>query len=685
MTVIAATTCLPALAADVTRPAEAAALRADRGGADVQLSWSPVASDVLGNTETVASYRVYRDTTPGFVPDRSGGTNRVGTSPVASFTDVGAAATSATYFYLVTAVDSAGNESNAKSTKITTAPVLSGSWTDTSIDLSWIAALPSDRVAGYRVYYGRSSRGYEQVVDVGLATSYSLTGLQTYVNWYSAVTAVDLEGNESAFSNEHVDAIAGRVRVRAHNDDYLCWGASRCPPLSGQVQRNDGWQLMVPTAFPEGEWKRVLVTYTIDSRLCTPPAQGTTDKCGDTNPGGYNPCGDPWDRGAHLFLVVDETCILNGQSCLNSSNIEIMSAITPFGTDAPPPDGTGAVPPRALTLDVTPFARILTGTKYVGAEIGHYVQAGWHVTVDFEFSKRQDEASVKRPAEGVIPVLVDGGGAITTPIPITIPSAARQVVGRFFVTGHGGNLSCDGGTNNGGACSSNSQCPGGTCQNCDEFCHREHFVKVNGQTVWHFTPWRSDCSPGSLLACQNWNACGWPSCTYSRAGWCPGYIACDHDPPCDQDHDLTTSLTPGATHNFTWEIPIVNGSWWKSLVVYWYGECTSACGNNARECSEACDGTDLAGHSCQTEGFDAGTLSCNPDCGGFNTSGCRQFVCGDGICDSASTENCVTCPADCNGVQKGSPGNQYCCGNGGGNNPIPCTDARCTANGRQCQ
>lgn len=37
----------------------------------------------------------------------------------------------------------------------------------------------------------------------------------------------------------------------------------------------------------------------------------------------------------------------------------------------------------------------------------------------------------------------------------------------------------------------------------------------------------------------------------------------------------------------------------------------AACGNNAREGSEECDGSDLAEQSCRTKGFDSGTLSCS--------------------------------------------------------------------------
>jgi fibronectin type 3 domain-containing protein len=50
------------------------------------------------------------------------------------------------------------------------------------IKLAWDANTESD-LSGYKVYYGTSSQSYSGSVDVGNATSYTLTGLtqgQTY-------------------------------------------------------------------------------------------------------------------------------------------------------------------------------------------------------------------------------------------------------------------------------------------------------------------------------------------------------------------------------------------------------------------------------------------------------------------------------------------------------------------------
>ncbi len=561
-------------AQDVTRPAAVTGVAVARSGADVALSWSPVTVDATGQPETIDHYTVYRGTAPDFVPDRVGGSNRIGTPAASDFTDSGAAADGNDYYYRVGAVDVAGHESNVGPPLVTTPPVLSGEWTNTTIDVEWLPGQPVDAVASYRVYYGKKSGQYAFVQDVGLGTSLSLVGLQKFINWYIAVTALDANGNESAFSNEHIDAVSGVVRLRAHDKDELCWGTVDCVPTDpSKVLRSDGFQLMVPAEFPEGDWVSVSVMLTVESRLCIPPNQGTITKCGAGNPcvsppcnGGYNPCGDPWDRLVQLFLVLDD-CIEAGGSCITPANLELIHAVTPFGTDAPPTAGSGVVPPRTYTMDVTPFASLLTGTKHVGVEIVHFVQKGWWVTVDFTFSERPEQASAEPPAAGVEVI-----GFSDAPIPtksVSVPAGATQVKARIFTTGHGGGLFCDGGVNNAKACVNNAQCPGGVCNPCDEFCHRTNQLLLNGSPIWQVVPFRTDCSP-SGTPCSQWNACGFPSCTFPRAGWCPGYIACHKNPPCDNDVDLTSLIAPGGTYDFDYTVTPKNGSWPVSVVLYWY-------------------------------------------------------------------------------------------------------------------
>jgi hypothetical protein len=50
--------------------------------------------------------------------------------------------------------------------------------------------------------------------------------------------------------------------------------------------------------------------------------------------------------------------------------------------------------------------------------------------------------------------------------------------------------------------------------------------------------------------------------------------------------------------------------------------CDNKCGNNAREDSEVCDGTDLNGQTCQSLGYDSGRLFCIYNCSGFDVLDC---------------------------------------------------------------
>jgi hypothetical protein len=57
-------------------------------------------------------------------------------------------------------------------------------------------------IAGYNVYVGETSGTYTHVVDVGVETRFPLTNLSSGVTHYFAVTAYDVNGLESPFSEE---------------------------------------------------------------------------------------------------------------------------------------------------------------------------------------------------------------------------------------------------------------------------------------------------------------------------------------------------------------------------------------------------------------------------------------------------------------------------------------------------
>ena len=85
----------------------------------------------------------------------------------------------------------------------------------------------------------------------------------------------------------------------------------------------------------------------------------------------------------------------------------------------------------------------------------------------------------------------------------------------------------------------------------------------------------------------------------------------------------------GGTPVWFWE----EGIWWKIKNNY-ISAPVPQCGNNLIESGETCDGTQLAGKTCQSLGFSSGTLSCNPTCTGYVTSNCANTgTCGNGNID----------------------------------------------------
>jgi hypothetical protein len=87
-------------------------------------------------------------------------------------------------------------------------------------------------IAGYRLYYGISGGGHMQRIDVGNATTTSVSNLVAGTTYYFVVTAYDTANHESSPSNEvtytvsgqgHLGNISTRLNVGV-NDDVLIGG-----------------------------------------------------------------------------------------------------------------------------------------------------------------------------------------------------------------------------------------------------------------------------------------------------------------------------------------------------------------------------------------------------------------------------------------------------------------------------
>lgn len=129
----------------------------------------------------------------------------------------------------------------------------------TSVKVSWDANTVDSDLAGYKVYYGTTSRTYSGVVDVGNITSYILNNLDECTTYYFAVTAYDTSGNESAYSIEVSEFMPDKTpptgsintaeATTTKKDIVLTLSASdTCGTITTMVLSNDG--LTYTTAIP---------------------------------------------------------------------------------------------------------------------------------------------------------------------------------------------------------------------------------------------------------------------------------------------------------------------------------------------------------------------------------------------------------------------------------------------------
>ncbi|MFH2010352.1 MAG: hypothetical protein ABI333_27385, partial [bacterium] len=92
------------------------------------------------------------------------------------------------------------------------------------------------------------------------------------------------------------------------------------------------------------------------------------------------------------------------------------------------------------------------------------------------------------------------------------------------------------------------------------------------------------------------------------------------------------------------------------------------CGDGDLDPGEVCDGADLAGEDCVSQGYDQGDLACRPDCAGFDNSGCENAVdCGTGVVDAGEDCDGVNLNGqDCTTLGLGFTGGTLACGAGCG-------------------
>ena len=74
------------------------------------------------------------------------------------------------------------------------------------ITLEWDQNTEPD-LSGYKIYFSTSSGIYENIIDVGNNTSYTITGLDIGTTYFITATAYNVYGMESDFAEELVYSV----------------------------------------------------------------------------------------------------------------------------------------------------------------------------------------------------------------------------------------------------------------------------------------------------------------------------------------------------------------------------------------------------------------------------------------------------------------------------------------------
>lgn len=95
-------------------------------------------------------------------------------------------------------VSTAGGGTTVVPVTLVLSPVTSG-----TVTLNWLANTESD-LAGYKIYRGTVSGSYGSPIAVlgNTATTHTVSALQSGVTYFFVITAYDVAGNESGYSNE---------------------------------------------------------------------------------------------------------------------------------------------------------------------------------------------------------------------------------------------------------------------------------------------------------------------------------------------------------------------------------------------------------------------------------------------------------------------------------------------------
>ncbi len=217
--------------------------------------------------------------------------------------------------------------------------------------------------------------------------------------------------------------------------------------------------------------------------------------------------GDAWDKSGSLFVVPKASLIhfltiaRQGDAFPSIPNnpypgivasggyqpvVELMRFMTPFGVGhySHSKQKPVYIPRYADKVewqqDVTDRLSLLQGDVYVGVWIDTWTDAGYKLSAQLHFSETRAKhfplvksrvlPLTNTVAYGFGQRLPDFFATRNLEVPFRLPSVAKNVRLAYIVTGHGGHS-------------------GG-----DEFTPQENILRIDGQQIHRFTPWREDCA-----------------------------------------------------------------------------------------------------------------------------------------------------------------------------------------------
>jgi hypothetical protein len=278
--------------------------------------------------------------------------------------------------------------------------------------------------------------------------------------------------------------------------------------------------------------------------------------------------GDAYDRTGSVFVIPQdkEISFLDGlrkgiktlpgfvgrdgktyNGDMNTSNfsplIEIMRFFTPFGIGAFNNQvkvyGQQWEDSTYYKMEATELLPVLQGERWIGVFIGNYDKGGHKVSLKFKYYPGSREISDRpakkywiKPLFNTVNIMEMSGqeygtmfGTDSLKVGFRVPEGVKNVEMRYITTGHGG-------------------WGGG-----DEYNQRVNTVLLDGNILFQYAPWRSDCATFRKFnpaSGNSWN--GITSSDGSRSGWCPGTAT-------NPTFFPVTNLSPGE-HHITVAIPM---------------------------------------------------------------------------------------------------------------------------------